>query len=478
MGGIQKRSRKLEGIDLMLPLACFVVYCLWSATLPIDLAPDEYMRLPIPYFILNHGYLPNGDEPEILNAIWGTSYAFVPYGSSLLSVLFMKLMSLVTQSESALVWAARMGSVVPATGTVLVCERIGKGLFKRRLSPYLFACICGLLPQAVFCSSYLNNEALMVFATALIVDAWMTGMEEIWSWKALIYLGVALGICALSYYFAYGYILASIGVYFLTALRQVKQGMMEKRRVLVGALAVLLVALAVGGWFFVRNYLIHDGDIFGMNASARTAEINAQDGFKPSERTMPKKEGYGYLETATLVYKEHLWWKWTLLSSIGVFGYMSITLDTSIYLAYLAFAALGLVFSVCFIATSDFDVRLLMSVFLVLCIFSLAMSLYFSWSNDFQPQGRYLASGLIPFAAFVAGGYDWLSTWLVMRTRGEAGVTRHGHEGKHYAALSEKGSWAEMIPGILLVCYALLFVSVALTVIIPLCTQGIMWSVA
>lgn len=474
----QTRQRKFELHDFILPLICLALYVLWSATLPIDLAPDEYMRLPIPFFILNHGYLPKGDELEIINEIWGTSYAFVPYGSSLLSVIFMKLVSFVTQSERVLVWAARMGSVLPACGAVLVCESIGKALFTQRTSPYLFAASCGLLPQAVFCASYLNNEALMVFSIALIIDAWLAGIENDWSFGSLVYLGCGLGICALSYYFAYGYILASIAIYFLANAGGKIRGLRSRKAVLGGALVVFLVAFTIGGWFFVRNAIIHDGDIFGMTTSSQTAEVYAQDGFKPEERTMPKKEGYGYLETATREYHGRLWWKRTLLSSIGMFGYMDIPLGTHTYYAYIAFAASGLVLSIPYILTRHGSDRLVIVMLFLMCVFSLAMALYYSWASDFQPQGRYLASGLVPFFAFVAGGYDWLATFSDIRISGKIAKSSVNSRGKHFASASVGTTWASVFPTILLVCYVLLFLHVARTVIIPSCMQGILWNVA
>lgn len=68
-----------RAVRLLLPLAvCFLCF-IWSLRLPVEMAPDESMRLMIPFYIVEHGRLPIGSDPAIRNSIWGTSYGFVPY---------------------------------------------------------------------------------------------------------------------------------------------------------------------------------------------------------------------------------------------------------------------------------------------------------------------------------------------------------------------------------------------------------------
>ena len=57
--------------------------------------------------------------------------------------------------------------------------------------------------------------------------------------------GVSLGICALSYYFAYGYILASVVVFFVSSHKKVREGAISRRTVFLGALTIFFIAFAV-----------------------------------------------------------------------------------------------------------------------------------------------------------------------------------------------------------------------------------------
>lgn len=57
-------------------LLVFVFYLSWALAAPFDASPDESMRYQIVEFIVKHGTLPDGRDPEIRNANWGISYAF------------------------------------------------------------------------------------------------------------------------------------------------------------------------------------------------------------------------------------------------------------------------------------------------------------------------------------------------------------------------------------------------------------------
>lgn len=471
---VVKASRikvRFEPVDFVLPLICLVLYGAWAAVLPIEIAPDEPMRLAIPCFMLEHGHLPFGNEPQILSDMWGSSYVLVPYGSSLLAFPFVKIATMLSSSKALLVWTARLGSILPAVGTVLICERIGKRLFERPLSPYLLAALCGLLPQAVFLSSYLNNESIMVFATALIIDAWLQGADNGWDVGDRVYLGVSLGICALSYYFAYGYILASVVVFFVSSHKKVREGAISRRTVFLGALTIFFIAFAVGGWFFIRNAMLHDGDIFGMRTSREIAEVMALDSFKPSNHPTPARDGISLLNMIFSSYHNHIWWRLTSVSAIGLFGYLNIFLPFVLYGAYALLFLVGLILGFVNIAKGAGGRRPFFLLFLILIAFSIGMSIYFSYAIDYEPQGRYLASALVPTMIVITGGYDWLSARLLARTT--AGDEKAKRE-KDGGAKTLKSVVASKIPTIVLAVYLLLFVCSAITTMVPRCTYGIM----
>lgn len=465
---------RIRPVDFVLPLLCLLVYTVWSSVLPITSAPDEAMRLPIPTFILNHGYLPNGDEAEIVHGIWGTSYAFVPYGSSLLATLFARVIMFFTQSQEAIVWAIRQSSVLPAAGTVLLCELIGKRVFAHPLSPYMLALLCGFLPQAVFCASYLNNECLMVFCTAAVIHAWLLGTQTSWTAKNEVYLGVGLGVLALTYYFGYWYMIVSIPIYIASKASQSRDSSNGKLAVFRGICTVLLVAFAVGGWFFVRNAIIHNGDVFGMKTSSALSEQNALPEFKPSVRTTPRKEGVGLLELLVGIYRDNNWFIDCIRSAIGYFGFIEIPLTEHTYVAYMAFFGISLLCCVPYVIKSTSQKRCYLAICVLLCALSVAMSLYFSWSSDYEPQGRYFASGLIPFMMLITCGLEWMNQAITKLTTNKPAIpstAKHANQQKSAPASFLAASWPLALVAM---GYLLLFVYVALSRIIPYCCGGIL----
>lgn len=403
-------------VDYVIPFLTLALCLLWSTRLPIDHAPDEYMRLPIPFYIFEHGKLPIGTDPEIRNPWWGTSYAFTPYGASLLSFVFMRLVSLVTMSEEALIVAARFPSALFMAGTTLLCEKIGKRVFDSPLAPYCLALFVGLLPQVVFLGSYLNQDAMEVFATALIIHAWLVGIERRWDVPSCLLLAIGLGVCALSYYFTYIYLLASVAVYFATARRALGANEMTRRQLWGHAVLITVVALAVGGWFFARNYLLYDGDLFGRATSSAMSEQYAVDWLKPSVKSTLRSSGVSPLELVRNV-SDGSWLDQTVKSFIGCFGYMTTWLSPKVYLAYRgAIAACAIVAPIHLVRGRRYDGRAAVRCALAVCgLVVFAFAVYYSWASDYQPQGRYLMGALLPLALVVGSGMDAVGSGLYLQ---------------------------------------------------------------
>ena len=89
-------------------LLVFVFYLSWALAAPFDASPDESMRYQIVEFIVKHGTLPDGRDPEIRNANWGISYAFNPILPYMAGAVFAKVVQVFTDSFRATVIAARM----------------------------------------------------------------------------------------------------------------------------------------------------------------------------------------------------------------------------------------------------------------------------------------------------------------------------------------------------------------------------------
>lgn len=389
--------------------------CLISAYyLNSDFAPDERMRLVIPNFILNHGYLPRGDELEILDPIWGFSYGFSPYLPSLISVFFMKLAILLTNNTQIILLAARMVSVVSVAGTFFVCGKIGQEVFKKDVFILMFAVFCCFLPQYIFIGSYLNNDAMSVFSTAVIIYFWIKGIKTNWQIKYCIGLGIGLGICALTYYNAYGFILMSIFVFIISSAKMDN----SFSTIIKKGLIVFLTAFAIGGWFFVRNAVIHDGDFLGMKSMYACGEKYALDIYKPSLRETPHNLELSFLDTFFSSGKLKIpglvnmnWFVGTLKSFIAVFGYMEFSVSGVLYMLYCIIFGVGF-----FIGTISLivegkkdEMSKLVIISLIMCIIiPFGLSMYYSYFVDMQAQGRYVMSALLPIMLITTVGYNKL----------------------------------------------------------------------
>lgn len=437
-------EKKITFLDFFIVVSTFSFYLIWSLCVPMELCPDEGTgRFPLPLWIYNNNRLPIGDEPELIIPLWGFSYAFNPYLPSLIAVFFMKIFGIFTTDLQVLLHAARLVSVLAGSGTVLICLFIGRELFKRRGTIYFFAILVGFLPQFAFLSSYLNNDCFSVFCSALILLAWVKGLKTHWNIKFCILLGIGISLESLTYYFAYGWILCSIilafvSVFFDTTIDKKLKFFLKRLALVFGIFAVL------AGWYFIRNAIIYDGDFLGRRALTTCAELNAADAFKPSLHHTYKLEGNSFIS----ILSDFYWHRLTLKSFICGLGYMNIFAKKYIYVIYFMFIILGIFLLVCKLPLAKTKKSVFSLPFyasLILCIIiPYFISMYYSWAIDYEPQGRYVISSLIPIMLFVAFGYDFLVEKLFLRTK------------------------KNIMPGFISV-YIGLFLFVLLTVIIPKC---------
>lgn len=439
-------------------------------------APDEQMRYLLPQFIFDNGYLPNGFDASIRpeygqhNWYYGVSYGFAPYGSSLFAVANMKLVALFTSDPGTLLIAARFSSVCFGAGTVLLCLRIGQRIFARPQMKYLLAVFCGFLPQFAFLSSYLNCDAMATFCVALIIFCWFKTKETDYSLLSCAALGLSIGLCLMSYYDAYGAIMASIIVIIYELLARQKSRInpsspIPLRKIASRLLTIAACAFAVAGWFFIRNAILYDGDFLGLRSSNLSSEIFAEPGWKPSERDTPRSMGLSVVDMLSQPYSGMYWPSLVFKSFIAAFGYMNIFVDNGIYFCYAALIVAGIVLFILRMVMGRKGIKIPAAylIGLLLCVaIPFVLSVYNSWSGDFQPQGRYLMPALVPFMILVTMGYEYGIQALQLRVDKRL----YTREQSPYLHLSAWLTW------IIALCYLCLFVAVFLTAIMPFCTQG------
>ena len=368
---------------------------------PINAGPDEKMKMDICKYIAKYNNLPHGGDEEIRDSVWGISYGFTPILSYILGGLFIKISSMFTQDIQIQYIAARLVSVLSYAIMSIFVLKIADKLFKNIYYKWLFTMLVTILPQILFIASYINNDSLALMSIAIIIYSWIKGLESNWNLKTCIMLACGIGLCALSYYNAYGYILTS-AIFFISFFIAKKEYLkMIKKGIIITA-----IVLAICGWWFVRNYIIYDGDILGLNTTDEYGEKYAQEDYKPSNRETPAHEGKSLTE---MLFGQD-WIKQTVKSFIGVFGGMNILLPSFCYYIYIIVLGVGCVgYLISYYKFQHFkeqpqNMNLLEIIFIINIIIPILLSVYYSYFSDFQPQGRYIMPMLIPFMYFVTYG--------------------------------------------------------------------------
>lgn len=410
---VDNRSIKIDAFVRLCTLVFFfILYLFLALNLPTHEAPDEIMRLMVPSYIVKHGCLPLGSDPEIINSIWGTSYGFSAYGSSLFAVPFMVVAKAIFGLPEAVLMAARLANVILAVSTLFVCFLIGDALSLTKCTSLLYVVFIGLLPQFSFIASYFNSDMLEFLSTALVVYCLIKGVQNCWDNRRCIALGTSLGVLALSNYYAYGGIVASVVCYYCSVYKMKSSGYGDTRLSLfvVKPLLVFLSAWLIAGWFFIRNFVLYDGDLFGMATSSQTSELLASTGFKPSERVTPKSLGLSPLEMLSAEYNGVNWIESTVHSSIGILGYMRYPLGDKTYFYYYAILVIGFMAGGASILKKSGKMRgVVLSTTSIFLLTPVVLSVYYSWSSDFQAQGRYIMAPVALSMLIVAIGWSQIA---------------------------------------------------------------------
>jgi hypothetical protein len=413
-------------------VGCFVLYASWAWVIPFGTAPDESMRYVLVRYLSEHGSIPVGTDPAIRDPIWGTSYAFEPILAPLVAAFLRSMAGLFTTDARTLLWAARFASVIFGTGTVAICILISRRLFVG-VWRWFFVVLIALLPQFAFLSSYLNSDSLGLFSTALIIYAWLRGLRDGWGTANALLLGVGISVCLLSYFTAYGFVLLSVVVYVADRIRRWRHTPVDERRryrreTLVQVATIGAVVLLLAGWWFVRNAYLYDGDFLGLRTSTEQSTLYALDFAKPGASSAI---GRGWTLWHML---RNGWILGTAISSIGLFGHMNVPMPAPIYAVYATIVVAGMLLALVPAIASrlarhrtnaggsevsdrvnarltlpgftPWGRRLFETVLLLAIPIPVALSMYHSYTQDYQPQGRYTLPMLLPVAYFVAMGFQ------------------------------------------------------------------------
>lgn len=371
--------------------------------------PDEHARFLVPWYIYMHGTIPTGFEPEVQIPCYGFSYGLYNTFPYIVQGFTMRLTGLFTDSKLILLYVARFVNVLSGCGMAYIVYLISKELFEKRGLRWVFCFGIMFLPQNLFVHTYVNSDSMCLLATAMIVYAWIKAYREGFSYRNCLWLSGGIIICALSYYNAYGYILSSIFLFLAYFLkRENGKWHYDKVEMIKKGSFISIIVLAGISWWFIRCYILYDGDILGLATREKMAIEFAIEEVNPLTMNTYENMGYSVWE----MIKETSFFDGMFTSFVACFGSMSIFTNIWIYRIYKIYFAAGIL--LCAVLPGpggekkkDTGRKTFLHVNMIFCIvLPIILLIYYAYTTDFQNQGRYILPALIPLMYFVTRGFE------------------------------------------------------------------------
>ena len=403
-----KGERKLEILFAVFVLGIWVF---WAYILPFNEGPDEHMRSLIVKYIVEYGKLPTGYQQEILDPLWGFTYGFRPILPQMAEALLVRIALVFTRDAFALLFAGRMASVLCGLVYLIYVRGISRRLFERRSLAWLFTLAAVCMPGVSFLFTYLNCDSMALMAASMFLYYLMRGTEDGFSIPVCVKLAVSLSVCVLSYYNAYGFLITSVLVFAGVFWERRRQGETCGAEFWKKGFLILGIVLLLAGWWFVRNYILYDGDFLGLRTQELCAEQYAADRLKPSNRQTYRNLGLSLWDMLV-----HSNWVYCVAQSfIGVLGPLWYMLNKWVYIGYGLFFLAGWAQSAVellgwlgkiFRKEAGTDrARLLWHLgMLTAVLVPNVLNFWYSYATDYQAQGRYSMPMLLPFLYYTVQG--------------------------------------------------------------------------
>ena len=389
----------------------FAVALTGANIIPVAQCPDEAGRRLLSDWIYDTGTLPTGNEYETYIELWGFSYALRPFLSAMIGAFFMRLTSIFTSSAQMLLATSRMSSVLSITACCFFCLKLGHRIFKERRYAVMLAVFVCFLPQVMFLGMYQNNDILGLASVSAMLYFLAEGADTCWSIRSCIGLSVSFSVGLLSYYSVYVWLLMGGVFCVISVLHDKRIG--TKPEFLIKHIALVCgICILLAGWFFIRNALLHNGDLLGIASEAASRRALEEQGYTLQPYVSLKRDGYSIPDF--FMYHDGEFIKWTLQSLIGVFGYMDIRLPGQLYRLYYAVFLLCVILYLLRILRHkpDFSERLMMFTVAAAAFLSFILHFWTSYTRDYQPQGRYIISSALLLGIMLSWGLEYAEKQL------------------------------------------------------------------
>ncbi len=394
----------------------FALYCVIALSLlfrqPFGNPPDEFNRYLIPQYIAEHGTLPNGYDESIRIPAYGFSYAFQPILPYMAQGYVMRLVSGFTQSRDVIFYSARLVNFVFGLVMAIFVLLLSKKWFRDKRLQYLFSFLTMFLPQSIFLHTYVNTDSCCMMSIAIMLYGLTCCLQNNFRTGSCVTMSVGIILCALSYYNAYGFILSCILLFIAHFLSHSNGKLtLDWKPFLRKGLFISVIVLLGISWWFIRSYILYDGDFLGMRTRDLCGALYGNENMHPDVRITYKSMGHSI---PSMVFQSDFL-VLSVNSFICMFGPMIVTTATWIYRFYKFIFIAGIL--LCLVPLKlkgreeHFIARPVLRKFfhanMILCIFiPFVLSIIYSYSMDYQPQGRYLMPMLIPFCYYCIKGLE------------------------------------------------------------------------
>lgn len=406
-------------LQTLITVCFFSIYFILGLSLlirqPFGNPPDEFNRYLIPQFIAEYGTLPNGFEESIRIPAYGFSYAFQPILPYMVQGYSMRLAGCFTQNPDTLFYVARLVDFVFGLIMAGFLLPLSRKWFQNRGQQWLFCFLTMFLPQSLFLHTYVNTDSCCMMSITIMLYGLTCCLQDHFRYRSCLVMSAGIILCALSYYNAYGFILSCM-LLFIAHFLSLQDGRIRldwkpflKKGLFISALVLLGI-----GWWFIRSYILYDGDFLGLRTRNLCSELYGNEDMKADVRITYRSMGY---TIPSMLFRSDFL-VLSLNSFICMYGPMIATTALWIYRFYKFLFLAGILGCVLPLSRYDknaggisFSGRTGLNRFfhanMAMCmLIPFVLSIIYSYSTDYQPQGRYLMPVLIPLCYYCIRGLE------------------------------------------------------------------------
>ncbi len=368
----------------------FILAAVMAITTGLNMHPDEVVHLAAVDFYASHGLPPPLDAPEI-----ASTYSI--YGHSRLSDFEIYYQLAGYFQAIPKLFDATPLSGARLFGLVIFALLIAFSFYQKNFRPFALPLL--LSAQIWYLYSYANSDgfalALVLFAAyqaaspkSLLTRFLSENQPAKFAFSAA-GLGLLFGAMLLlkpNYYFFLLFLVLYL------SWRIAMGSFPDRNRLWKRMLLLTLIAISLFGVRLTMDIAANGWDSTGVQEKMQ--ELHASANYKPSaspehKNPMLDLKGQGYSLGYLLVNAR--WFEKSFNSAFGAYGFTDFIGSTNYYDLVRAIALMLLATLLLAVLKSPGHANLILLAMLALCAGGLiATSAWISWTNAFQPQGRYL----------------------------------------------------------------------------------------